>query len=145
MNDSTRHALDRIESALNRSARKRRLGFSTSPIVLALGLILAYQLLVRLVPSLWSQILPGGFEQGARLSGPSWLVWRMAWFCHQRFPIVLAGAVAMVVLGLVLVRKPATRPVVWLLGVASIIADGAILVIALKTGMDAVGVGQVFG
>lgn len=145
MNDSTRHALDRIEAAMDRSGRKRRPGFSTSPIVLALGLVVAYQLLVRLIPSLWSQILPGGFEQGAMLSGPSRLVWRMAWFCHLRFPVMVVGVVAMVVLCVLLSRHPATRPVAWLLGVTSIVLDGAILIVALKTGMDGVGVGQVFG
>ena len=145
MNDPTRHALDRIEHALDRSGRKRRRGFSTSPIVLASGLILAYQLLVRLVPSLWAQILPGGFEQGVMLSGPSRIVWQMAWFCHLRFPIVLVGVVAAVGVGLLLGRHPATRPMAWLLAVATILLDAAILVIALKTGMDAAGVGQVFG
>ena len=145
MNDSTRHALDRIERAMDRSGRKRPRGFSTSPVVLALGLILAYQLLVRLVPSLWAQILPGGFDQGAFLSGPARLVWGLAWFCHLRFPIVLVGVLAVVGLGLFLGRHPATRPAAWLLAVAAIVMDAAILVIALKTGMDGVGVGQVFG
>ena len=145
MNDPTAHALDRIERALDRSGRKRRRGFSTSPIVLAIGLVLAYQLLVRLVPSLWAQILPAGFARGAMLSGPSRLVWQMAWFCHLRFPVVLVGVVALIGVGLLLGRHPASRPVAWLLAVATILLDAAILVIALKTGMDAAGVGQVFG
>ena len=145
MNDSTRHALDRIDRTLDRAGRKRRPGFSTSPIVLALGLVLAYQLLVRVVPSLWMQILPEGFEQGAMLSGPSRLVWKMAWFCHLRFPLVLVGLVLVVVLGVGLGRHPWTRPVAWLLAVGTIALDAAILFVALKTGMDGVGLGQVFG
>lgn len=145
MNDATRHALDRIEGALDRSGRKRGRRFSMSPIVLALGLTLAYQLLVRLVPSLWDQILPRGFSQTAMLTGWAGLVWRIAWFCHLRFPVVLVGVVAMVGLGLLLGRHPATRPLAWLMAVASIALNAAILLIALKTGMDAAGVGQVLG
>ena len=145
MNDPNAQALDRIERALDRSGRRRRRGFSTAPIVLGSGLILAYQLLVRLVPSLWAQILPGGFEQGSRLSGSSRIVWQMAWFCHLRFPVVLIGVAAVVGVGLLLGRHPASRPVAWLLAVVTILLDAAILVIALKTGMDAAGVGQVFG
>lgn len=147
MNDPTRDALDRIEQALDRAARppKRSRGASTAPIVLALGLVLAYQLLVRLVPSLWAQILPGGFEQGALLSGWSRVVWNWAWFCHLRFPVVLTGSVVAVGIALLMGRGPSTRPIAWLMAVGAIGLDAAILVIALKTGMDAAGVGRILG
>ena len=146
MNDSTRRALDRMEKALGRSGPKRRRGFSTAPIVLALGLVLAYQLLVRLIPSLWEQILPGGFEQGGGLDGLGRA--RLSadgLFCHLRFQVVLVGVVVVVGLGLVLGRHPVTRPVAWLMAVAAIALNGAILLIALKTGMNAAGVVQVLG
>lgn len=145
MSDPTRHALDRIEQTLNRSGKRRKLGFSTGPIVLASGLILAYQLLVRLIPSLWSEILPGGFGQGAMLSGWSRVIWQVAWFCHLRFPIVLVGTVVLSLVGVLLSRHPTTRPLVGIMAVSTIVLDAAILVIALKTGMDAAGLGQMFG
>lgn len=143
MNDSTRHALDRVERAMDRAGRKRPRGFSTAPLALGLALILGYQLLVRLVPALWAQILPGGFDQGGRMPGVAGLVWRLAWFCHLRFPVVFAGAMIAIVLGFGLGRSPVTRPFAWLMAVAAIGVDAAILAIALKTGMDANGVGQV--
>jgi hypothetical protein len=145
MNDSTRSALDRIDRALDRPVRKRKPGFSTSPIVLAGGLILGYHLLVRLVPSLWANILPGGFEQGAMLVGWPWIVWRLAWFCHLNFSAVAAGTVIVVAIALVLGRNTLTKPLAWLMAVASILLDAGILFIAIKAGMDAAGVGQVLG
>jgi hypothetical protein len=145
MNDSTRSALNRIDRALDRPARKRKPGFSTSPLVLAGGLVLGYHLLVRLVPSLWANILPGGFEQGSMFVGLPWIVWRLAWFCHLHFTSVAAGTGILVSIALVLGRHPFTRPVAWLMAVASILLDAGILFIAIKAGMDAAGVGQVLG
>jgi hypothetical protein len=146
MNESTRKALDRVDAALDRANRPaRRRGFSTSPFVLGGGLILGYQLLVRLVPTLWNQILPNGYDQAAFLPGGAQFVWRLGYFCHLNFPVVLTGAVLLVVAGFVLGRLPATRLVAWGLAVASIVMDAAILVIALKAGMDAAGVGNVLG
>jgi hypothetical protein len=146
MNESTRKALDRVDDALDRASRpRRRRGFSTSPLVLAGGLVLGYQLLVRLVPTLWNQILPNGYDQAALLPGGAAIVWRLGYFCHLRFPVVLAGAVLLVASGFILGRLPATRLLAWGLAVASIVMDAAILVIALKAGMDAAGVGNVLG
>jgi hypothetical protein len=144
MNDSTRRALDRVDASLDRASRpRRRRGFSTSPFVLTGGLVLGYQLLVRLVPTLWSQILPNGYDQAAALSGGAQLVWQLGYFCHFHFPIVLTGAVILVAAAFVLGRLPGMRLLVWGLAVASIVMDAAILVIALKAGMDAAGVGNV--
>jgi hypothetical protein len=146
MNESTRKALDRVDHALDRASRPRRSrGFSTSPLVLAGGLVLGYQLLARLVPTLWNQILPNGYDQAALLPGGAPLVWRLGYFCHLRFPIVLTGAALLVASGFVLGRIPATRLLAWGLAVASIVMDAAILVIALKAGMDAAGLGNVLG
>ena len=145
MNDKTQAALDRMDAAIDRSARKRRRGFSTAPFVLAGGLTLGYQLLVRLVPRLWAGILPGGLEQGAMFRGLPRLVWQMAWFSYLRFPVVLVGCLVIVAIAFALGRNPWTRPIVWLMSVCSIVLDAAILIIALKAGMDANGVGQVLG
>ncbi len=142
MKDKAQQALDRMEQALDRSGRKRRRGFSTAPFVFAAGLVLGYQLLVRLVPQLWANILPGGFEQGALLNGWPHLVWRLAWFCHLRFPVIFVGCLASVATAIAFGRTPWGRPVVWLMAVGTIVLNAAILVIALKTGMDAQGVGQ---
>ena len=124
---------------------KRKSGFSTSPLVLAIGLTLGYQLLTKLLPRLWATILPGGFEQGAMLSGPANLIWRLAWFCHDEFFLVLIGCGTIVAFSLALSRRPMLRPVVWLMAVGTICADAAILVIALRTSMQAVGIDQVLG
>jgi hypothetical protein len=147
MNESTRRALDRVDDVLDRAGRreKKRRGFSTAPIVLVLGLILAYQLLVRLVPMLWAEILPEGYDQAAFLPGGARLVRGLGLFCYGRFPIVLGGVVAVVLVSVALGRHPATRPLVWLMAVASILANAGILFVALKAGMDAAGIGQILG
>jgi len=145
MNNSTRKAFGRMEQALGRSGRRAPRGLSTAPFVFAGGLILGYQLLVRLVPVLWANLLPGGFEQGAVFVGWPRRVWWLAWFCHLRFPFVLVSCCVLVGIVLVLGSRPMTRPIAWLLAVAAIVLNAAILFIALKTGMDANGVGQVFG
>ncbi len=145
MNKSTEKALDRIEQSLDRSARKRRLGFSTSPFVLAIALALGYQLLTRIVPQLWATVLPGGFAQGAFLPGLAHLVWRLAWFCHTQFltACIICGTIFAVAFWLG--RRPLTRPLAWLMAVLAIAADAAILMIALQTGMQAAGADQMLG
>ena len=119
---------------------KRRGGFSTAPIVVAAGLILGYQLLVRLVPSVWANILPGGFDQAAALPGGAPMVWRLAWYCHLRFLNVAVGVGVLVLIALWLGHRPMTRPLAWLMAVATIGLDAVILILTLKGGMDAVGV-----
>jgi hypothetical protein len=145
MNDSTRSALDRLNRTIGRPDRKRKPGFSTSPLVLACALILGYHLLVRLVPSLWANILPGGFEQGSMFVGWPWIVWRLAWFCHLNFIAVAAGTVILVAIAIVLGRLALTKPIAWLMAVFAILLDAGILFIAIKAGMDAAGVGRVLG
>ena len=145
MKDDVQKALDRMEAALDRPARKSRRGFSTAPIVVAGGLTLAYQLLTRLVPALWANILPGGFEEGARSRGLPFLVWQMAWYCHLRFPVVLVVSGLIVVFSFGFGRNPMTRPLAWLMAVAVILLNAAILFIALRTGMAANGLDRVLG
>ena len=145
MKDDVQKALDRMEAALDRPARRRRRGFSTAPFVVAGGLTLGYQLLVRLVPMLWANILPGGFEEGARFQGLPHLVWWMAWFCHLRFAVVLLASCLIVGTSFALGRGPLTRPMAWLMAVGVIVLNAAILLIALRTGMIANGLGRVLG
>ena len=143
MTDKTQQALDRMDAALDRSARKRPRGFSTAPFVFGAALILGYQLLVRLVPRIWANVLPGGFDQGQFFRGWPRLVWQSAWFCTLRFPAVLITFVVLFAIAVAFGRNPWTRPIAWLLAVCAILLNAAILIIALKAGMDANGVGQI--
>jgi hypothetical protein len=113
--------------------------------VLAIGLIMGYQLLVRLVPQLWESILPGGLDQGSRLQGLPGVIWQLAWFCHTRFPVVFVAAVVVVGVSFLMSRRPLLRPFAWLMAVSIIAIDAGILAIAMKAGMDANGVGQLMG
>lgn len=144
MNDPTRAALDRMLRGLDRARPRRRpAGFSTAPLVVAGAGVLGYQLLVRLVPAVWANVLPGGFAQGPYLPGGAPLVWRAAWTCHLHFVPVALGIGVATVLAAILGRRPLTRPLAWGLAVLAIGLDAAILVLTLRAGMDAAGVGQV--
>ena len=59
MNPDAERTLQRFLEQSARPARRRAGRISTAPIVLGLGLLLGYQLLVRLVPLVWSATLPG--------------------------------------------------------------------------------------
>ena len=145
MNESTRAALDRIVRSMNRRKPKRPRGFSAAPLVVAAGIVLGYQLLVRLVPQVWANILPGGFEQGAFLGGWPGIVWKAAWYCRLHFATVAVGGFVIVAAMFLVGRRPITRPIAWLAAVVVILLNAGILYVTMKTGMDAAGVGQVLG
>ena len=138
MNPSTARALDRLLRQMERPARSRKSRFSTAPIVLALGLVLGYQLLSRLVPMVWSTMLPGGLEQARTFRGWPGLVWRLAVACHADFAgvlVVLGGIAAAGVFLSTWVRP--LRFLVWLAAVASILIDAGIVFVTMRTALDA--------
>lgn len=141
--DKLARALEQLHASHPR--KRARGGFSTAPIVLAGAIVLGYQLLVRLVPSLWAELLPGGFETGRFLPGAPRLVWWTAWQCYGRFPVVLGGAIGVTLVAGWMSRRPATRWVAWLGALGAIAVDAAILFVAIKAGMDAAGVGRSLG
>jgi hypothetical protein len=145
VNPSTARALDRLLKKMDRPPRRRR--FSTAPLVMGLGLVLGYQLLVRLVPRVWSTTLPGGLGQARFLRGWPGLVYRLALFCYRDFSaVLLVGgllvAAAVVVSGWL---RP-LRFLVWLAAVAVILADAGIVYVTLRTALEATaaasGIGQ---
>ncbi len=147
MNESTQKALDRLDAAIDLSAkkRKRRLGCSTSPLVFGLAWVLGYALLAWLVPKLWENILPGGFARASFMQGAPWVVWRTGWYCHDHGARVLGAGLVLFLVASAATRHLATRFFVWLLALGMIAIDAAILLVALKTGMDAQGLTQLLG
>ncbi len=147
MNPSTERALDRLLQKMARPPRTRRSRFSTAPVVIALGLVLGYQLLVRLVPRVWGELLPGGMRQARFLRGWPGLVGNLAWSCHLHFSAVLVIG-GLFVAGAILVSgwlRP-LRFLVWLAAIGVILADAGIVYVtlraALETTADASGIGQ---
>jgi hypothetical protein len=145
VNPSTARALDRLLRQMDRPPRRPR--FSTAPLVMGLGLVLGYQLLVRLVPRVWSTTLPGGLAQARFLRGWPGLVWRLAWFCYYDFRTVLVIG-GLLVAGAIVVSgwlRP-LRFLVWLAAVGVILADAGIVYVTLRTALEATaaasGIGQ---
>jgi hypothetical protein len=138
MSTSTEKALERLLRKMSRAHRPRRSRFSTAPIVLALGLILAYQLLVRLVPLLWSELLPGHLEQAETFRGWPGLVWLLATQCHQNFGMALSFGACVVGAAVVICgwMRP-LRLLVWIASVAVILLDAGIVYVAIRTALDA--------
>lgn len=138
MNDKTLKALDRALDKLERaSKRQQRKGrFSTAPFMLALGLVLGYQLLVRLVPKVWGSSLPGGLAQARQLRGWPGLVAALAVVCDRNFSSVLGIGAATVVAAFLWVRWAGPlRFLVWLAAVAVILVDAGIVYVTLRTSM----------
>lgn len=141
MNDKTLKALDRaldkLEQDMDRRQRRRG-GFSTSPFMLALGLVLGYQLLVRLVPKVWSSFLPGGLEQAQQFRGWPGLVASLAIACDRNFTTVCVVGGAIVIGAFLWVRwvRP-LRFLVWLAAIGVILLDAGIIYVTLSTSMAA--------
>lgn len=147
MNPSTSRALDRLLQQMARPPRQRRKRVSTAPLVVALGLVLGYQLLVRLVPQVWGEMLPGGMDQARSFRGWPGLVGNLAWSCHQNFAaaLVIGG---LFVAGTILVSgwlRP-LRFLVWLAAIGVILADAGIVYVTMRTALEATaaasGIGQ---
>jgi hypothetical protein len=140
MNDKTLKALDRaldkLERASNRQQRRGRP--STAPIVLAIGLVLGYQLLVRLVPKVWASLLPGGLDQAAQFRGWPGLVARLSVTCQQNFTATIAVGAGIVIAAYLWGRwvRP-LRFLVWLAALAVIVLDAGIIYVTLRSSMEA--------
>jgi hypothetical protein len=137
MNEQTRKVLDRLQRDSERSSRRRPRRFTTAPLVLALGLILADVLLTRIVPMIWETLLPGGLEQADHLVGWAGLVWRAAVYCHfHQRPVQVAIGVATVG-GLLACRGGRLlRIAVWLSAVGVIALNAAILIVTIRTSLQ---------
>lgn len=138
MNDRTLKKLDRLLDRLERNSRRPPRRFSPASVYLAVGLVVAYQLLVRFVPMTWSAVLPGGLAQADTLSGWPGLLWRLGLICRLHFEQVLIAFAAIAIFGLALGRGPRLiRLLVWLAAVAVVALDAGIVIVTMKTSMDA--------
>jgi len=146
MKPSTEKALDRVLRKMARPPRRRLGWFSIAPIYLALGMVLAYQLLVRFVPMVWSALLPGGIELAPRLRGWPAVVWRFSVVCrfHFRGVAQILGAAALAGFLVSSFLRP-FRFLVWIAAIAVMLIDAGILIVtiitALYTTMQAAGIG----
>jgi hypothetical protein len=138
MNDQTLKKLDRLLDRLEGQARRPRRGFSPASLYLTVGLVVAYQLLVRFVPRTWAALLPGGLGQADTLGGWPGLVWRLGLLCRSHFEQVLVALAAVAIFALALGRGPRLiRLLVWVAAVAVIAFDAGIVIVTMKTSMDA--------
>jgi hypothetical protein len=138
MNRDALRSLARIVDRMERQASRPRRRFSTAPIVLGLGLVLADALLAKLVPMLWETLLPHGLEQAEALRGWPGLVWRGSVLCQTRQTPVLIGIAAAVVVGLLC--GSAGRPLrflVWVSAAGVIALNAAILIVTMQTSLRA--------
>ncbi len=138
MNPSTDRAFERVLKAMSRPSRPRRSRFSTAPFVLALGLLLGYQLTSRLVPMVWGSMLPGGLDQARTFRGWPGLVWALAVACHRDVFGVVATLAGIAVAGfwLSMFVRP-LRPLVWLMVVGTIAIDAGIVYVTLRAAIEA--------
>ena len=138
MNPRTKKSLEKILQATERRARRPGRRFSTAPLVLALGLVLADVMLVYLVPVLWESLLPRGLDQAERLVGWPGLIWRGAVFCHRNQAAVQVAIAVVAVVGfLACSRGKLLRSAVWLSSVAVIVLNAFILIVTLQTSLQA--------
>lgn len=138
MNQDSLKSLDRLLNKMERSQKRPRGGISTAPAVLAVGLVVGYLILTRLVPSAWDSLLPHGLEQARTFRGWPGLVYRSAAYCHA-YPSrvwVAIGAVVVASLFVSFCVRP-LRFLVWLSAVGVIVANAGILYVTLQTSMRA--------
>ncbi len=137
MNPSTEKALARALERLSRPPKRRR-GLSRAPVILGAGLFVGFQLLVRLLPRVWGELLPGGLAGASRLRGAPGLLYAAARFCYLEFPTAAGILVGITVASLVLSWWwwP-FRWLSWLAAIAVLAADAMILVILLRTALTA--------
>lgn len=138
MNPSTARALDRVLRQMSRPPRARKTRFSTAPIVLALGLVVGYQLTARLVPKYWAAMLPGGLDQARFFRGWPGLLWASSVRCHLDFPGSAGLLAAIGASGFFLSTfvRP-LRPVVWLMVAGTIAIDAGIVYVMIRTALEA--------
>lgn len=138
MNPYTWKSLEKIQQRIERRERRVRRPFSTAPVVLAIGLVLADVMLGYLVPTIWESLLPQGLDQAAGLRGWPGLVWRGVLYCHQHQRTVQIAIGAAVVFGFIACsRGRMLRFAVWLSAVGVIVLNAGILIITLQTSLRA--------
>jgi hypothetical protein len=138
MNKKEMRALERAMSRLARPPKRRASWFSLAPIYLALGLIVGFALLVIFVPMLWSALLPGGLEQTERLFGLPALVWRLSLLLRLRSQTAVMILAGLAVSGFVVstILRP-LRFLVWLAAIGVVVLDAGILIVTIKTALEA--------
>jgi hypothetical protein len=137
VNPATAAALSRALDRLARPPRRRR-GLSRAPVLMAMGFIVGYQLLVRLLPRVWGELLPGGLAGASRLRGLPGLVFAAARAAYAQFPLVAGSLVAITVAALLLSWGGwPSRLLAWLAALAVLAADATILVVILRTALAA--------
>lgn len=138
MNESTKRALDRALKSMARPPRRKPSRFSMAPIVLGLALLLGFQLVHRLVPMVWSTMLPGGWQQANHLRGWPGLVWGLAVASHESFltSCLWLGGLWVGAMVFSASARP-LRPLLWLLAVGAIGADAGIVYVTLTTSIRA--------
>jgi hypothetical protein len=138
MSKAELRALERALKRLERPPKRRRGWFSIAPIYFGLGLALGYVLLVRFVPMMWTALLPGGIEQASELTGLPALVWRLSVLFRLRSEsaIVILGGLAGAGLLISTILRP-LRLVVWLAAVGVVLVDAGILMVTIKTALEA--------
>jgi hypothetical protein len=139
MNDHTLksldRALDRVERSLDRQRRQPR--FTTAPFVFGVALILGYQLLVRLVPTIWSGLVQQGVGQAGKFGPWAKQVIALSRFCQQNF-IVAAGFIAMATFAAIVISRGGMlmRFLVSLIAVATILLDVGIIYVVVGAGIE---------
>jgi hypothetical protein len=146
MDRRAQRALERLLRKMARPPRARRAGFSRAPLILALGLVLGYHLLVRLVPMVWAATLPGGLDQARMLRGWPGLVFRLAVLCSNQLPAVAWGIGGMTLSAFLAARLGwPGRVLSWVAAVAMIVVDAAIVVVTVGTALTATAAGAGIG
>ena len=138
MNPRTLKSIERMLYRMERQQKRGRGKISTAPVVLALALIMADVMLTRLVPMIWSALLPHGIEQVATFRGWPALVWRAGLFCHMHQMGILVAIGATFALSCLLgYRSRVIRMIVWCGAASAIALNAAILVITIQTSLRA--------
>lgn len=141
MNQRSLRSLQGILKQMERESRRpggRGQGrFSTSPLVLTAGLVLANVLLTWLVPAIWDSLLPHGLEDVGGFEGWPGLLWRGVLISRGRQGAVRGTIAVVCVLSFILgYRSRAIRILVWILALGVILLNAGILYVTLHTSLN---------
>jgi hypothetical protein len=126
MNHKDLASLNRVLSQLDRRSKRSQRRFTTAPLVLALGLVLADCLLLGLVLPVWPSVMSSATTDG--LGGIHRVVWHLAEYCQDYQKKVQVGILVVSVLTLVLsYRMKSIRLLAWLAAVGVVASDAVIL------------------
>jgi hypothetical protein len=133
MNRATQAKIERILTQMERRASRPLWRFPTAALVLAAGLLLGQQLLVRFVPMVWEALLPGGLDAASTLSGWPGLIWRAAVFSHVHQTGIFAAIAGIGIVSVMLGgRSFLFRVLLRLAALGVIVLDAGIVMVALK-------------